>query len=84
MVPSLPLLSCESSVSVKENPDRKKSFIYRLISLLFNLDKVFEGIVYNRLCKFIEENNLTYNLQLGFLEKHSTLYALLHQTEKIR
>ena len=24
MTPSLPLLSCESSVSVKENPDRKK------------------------------------------------------------
>ena len=24
MVPYLPLLSCESSVSVKENPDRKK------------------------------------------------------------
>ena len=24
MAPSLPLLSCESSVSVKENPDRKK------------------------------------------------------------
>ena len=28
MVPSLPLLSCESSVSVKENPDRKKKYIY--------------------------------------------------------
>ena len=27
MVPSLPLLSCESSVSVKENPDRKKEYI---------------------------------------------------------
>ena len=27
MVPSLPLLSCESSVSVKENPDRKKKLI---------------------------------------------------------
>ena len=25
MVPSLPLLSCESSVPVKENPDRKKN-----------------------------------------------------------
>ena len=24
MVPSLPLLSCELSVSVKENPDKKK------------------------------------------------------------
>ena len=28
MVLSLPLLSCESSVSVKENPDRKKKKIY--------------------------------------------------------
>ena len=28
MVPSLPLLSCESSVSVKENPDRKKIYIF--------------------------------------------------------
>ena len=30
MVPSLPLLSCESSVSVKENPDRKEKlyFVY--------------------------------------------------------
>ena len=28
MVPSLPLLSCESSVSVKENPDRKKKSIW--------------------------------------------------------
>ena len=26
MIPSLPLLSCESSVSVKENPGRKKFF----------------------------------------------------------
>ena len=26
MVPSLPLLSCELSVSAKENPDRKKKF----------------------------------------------------------
>ena len=25
MIPSLPLLSCELSVSVKENPDRKKT-----------------------------------------------------------
>ena len=25
MIPSLPLLSCKSSVSVEENPDRKKN-----------------------------------------------------------
>ena len=28
MVPSLPLLSCESSVSVKKNLDRKKNFFF--------------------------------------------------------
>ena len=30
MVLSLPLLSCESSVSVKENPDRKKKIIFKI------------------------------------------------------
>ena len=52
MVPSLPLLSCELSVSVKENPDRKrkkkkkigreiwhkKAFVFLL---LFTIDGVF-------------------------------------------
>ena len=30
MAPSLPLLFCELSVSVKENPDRKKNLMLRL------------------------------------------------------
>ena len=34
MVPSLLLLSCESSVFVKENPDRKKKRVSLLISSL--------------------------------------------------
>ena len=32
MVPSLLLLSCESSVSVKENPDRKKGVFVDIIN----------------------------------------------------
>ena len=40
MVPSLPLLSCESSVSVKENSDRKKNrqrfYIYKRTILSIN------------------------------------------------
>ena len=37
MVPSLPLLSCEWSVSVKENPDRKKMLMmqYKAVVELF-------------------------------------------------
>ena len=40
--------------------------------------------MFNRLYKFIEENNLIYNLQFEFREKHSTLNALIHLAEKIR
>ena len=38
MVPSLPLLSCESSVSVKENPDRKKKKNSDLLPMALSLE----------------------------------------------
>ena len=49
-VPSLPLLTCESSVFVKENPDRKK--IYRKIKL--------QDSSITRLCKFWDIFNYTF------------------------
>ena len=42
MVPSLPLLSCELSVSVKKNPDRKKkgfNFSFKMQFLSFSGSK---------------------------------------------
>ena len=53
MAPSLPLLSCESSVSVKENPDRKKKKkknlgifkTHRRILEFFWLPGLYEDIV---------------------------------------
>ena len=36
MVPSLPLLSCEVSVAVKENPDRKKKILNGKLHFLCN------------------------------------------------
>ena len=36
MVPSLPLLPCELSVSVKENPDRKKYILQKIMNKHFN------------------------------------------------
>ena len=41
MVPSLPLLSCELSVSVKENPDRKKNK-KKLLMVILQLISYFE------------------------------------------
>ena len=57
---------------------------YRPISLLSNIDKILERIMYNRLYKFLEINNLIYSLQFGFRQKHSTSHALIHLTDKIR
>ena len=49
-----------------------------------NIDKILERIMYNRLYKFLETNNLIYSLQFGFRQKHSTSHALIHLTDKIR
>ena len=57
---------------------------YRPIPLLSNIDKILERIMYNRLYKFLETNNLIYSLQFEFRQKHSTSHALIHLTDKIR
>ena len=56
---------------------------YIPISLLSNIDKILERIVYNCFYKFFEDNKLIYNLQFGFWQKHSTSHDLIHLTEKI-
>ena len=57
---------------------------YRPILLLSNIDKILERIMYNRLYKFLETNNLIYSLQFGFSQKHSASHALIHLTDKTR
>ena len=56
----------------------------RPISLLSNIDKILEIIMYNRLYEFLESKNLIYDLQFGFRQKHSTCHVLIHLTDKIR
>ena len=57
---------------------------YRPISLLSNLNKILEKLMFNRLYKFLEDQNCIYNLQFGFRRKHSTIHALIGITEEIR
>ena len=57
---------------------------YMPISLLSNIDKILERIMYNRLYEFLETDNLMYSLQFGIRQKHSTSHALIHLTDKIR
>ena len=57
---------------------------YRPISLLSNVNKLFEKVMFNRVYQFLETNKCIYNLQFGFRSKHSTNHALIEITEKIR
>ena len=64
---SFPTILKTSKVTPIYKKDSKlKCSNYRPISLLSNIDKILERIVYNHLYKFFEDNKLVYNLQLGF------------------
>ena len=56
---------------------------YRPISLLSNINKIFEKLVFSRVFSFLDKNNSIYNLQYGFRPKYSTNHALIHITERI-
>ena len=57
---------------------------YRPISILSNIDKILERLMYNRLYKFLESNNIIYHLQFGFRKNFSTTLALLDITDNIK
>ena len=57
---------------------------YMPISLLSNLNNIFEKIIFNRLYCFLEKYDCIYELQYGFRAKHSTTHALINITERVR
>ena len=57
---------------------------YRPISLLSNIEKIIEKLMYKRLSNFLDINNVIYLLQFGFRPKYSTAHALINLTESIR
>ena len=68
----------------KNKGDKMLVSNYRPISLLSNINKIFEKLVYSRLYSFLTLHNCIYELQFGFRSKHSTNHALLSLTEMIR
>lgn len=57
---------------------------YRPISLLSNINKIFEKTLHSRLTSFLEKHSCLYSLQFGFRKGYSTSHAVLHLTELIR
>ena len=56
---------------------------YRPISLLSNLDKIFEKLIYPRIYNFLDNNNVFFSKQFGFRSKHSTAHAILNMSQNI-
>ena len=57
---------------------------YRPISLLSNLEKILEKLMYRRIFKYFNDNNSIYPLQFGFTLKYSTTHAIISLIEDIR
>ena len=70
------------SLFKKGNPELPSN--YRPISLLPIFSKIFEKLMYKRLCRFLEIHNALYSLQFGFQENHSIDHALVSLTEAVR
>ena len=57
---------------------------YRPISLLSNINKVFEKLIHSRIFAFLDSHNTFYKHQYGFRPKFSTNHTLINITESIR
>ena len=78
------LLKISKTIPIFKKGSRLLVSNYRPISLLSNLNKILEKIMYSRLYNFITKHNLFYNLQFGFRSKHSTNHALVDIVEEVR
>ena len=56
---------------------------YRPVSVLPVFSKIIERLMYNRLLKYINDNNLLYKYQFGFQKGRSTHMALIILIDKI-
>ena len=57
---------------------------YRPISILTQLNKVFEKLIHTRLMNFCVEQNILTPKQFGYRKKHNTMHAILSLTEEIK
>lgn len=68
----------------KGKGSRKKCTNYRPISVLSNLSKIYEKLLYLRLYRFLTETSFIASTQFGFLPHSSTTTAALHAITRIR
>ena len=68
----------------KEKGNIFDSSNYRPISLLSNINKIIEKLMYERLYSFLTLHNSIYINRNGFRKNHSTNHALISLTDDVR
>ena len=56
----------------------------RPISLLSNLDKIIEKLMYNRIIQFLEDNKIIDYKQFGFCKNFCTAHAIIILIENVQ
>ena len=56
---------------------------YRPITVLTQINKIFEKLIHKRMMSFTNENKLLTNCQFGFRKGHSTSHGITHVNERI-
>ena len=77
------VLKTAKVVSVFKKDSKLDYSNYRPISLLSNIEKTLEKLMYKRFYTFLN-NNIIYNLQFGFRQQYSTSHALINITADVR
>ena len=77
-------LKCANVIPVFKKGSPLDSCNYRPISLLSNVNKIFEKLLHSRLSSFLDKYSCLYPLQFGFRKGHSTAHAVMYLTELIR
>ena len=71
-------------IPIFKNDSKLSCNNYRPISLLSNISKIFEKLMYTRVYNFLDNFKCLYELQFGFRSNTSTNHALISITETIR
>ena len=71
-------------IPIHKKDSKLKVSNYRPISLLSNIDKIFEKLIHSRLIEFLEERKILYYKQFGFRKDFSTNHVILNLLEIVQ
>ena len=78
------ILKTAKVIPIHKKDSKREVPNYRPISLLSNIDQIFEKLKHSRLIEFLEERQILYYKQFGFRKDFSTNHAILDLLEIIQ